>query len=148
MHKTCPFCKIQKLVSDFGSNVARKDGLQSYCKTCRSSQLKNWYSNNKNLQISRSKKSTAKMEKRNKDYILNYLLNNPCVDCGEKDILVLEFDHVKGKKSFNLSASYRIYSIDNIKQEIEKCQIRCANCHRRVTAIRRNDWKLKHHNAG
>lgn len=67
-----------------------------------------------------------------------YLGDHPCVDCGEEDPIVLEFDHVAGTKEFPVSEGVsRMYSIKKIKAEIDKCEVRCANCHRRVTHNRR-----------
>lgn len=57
-----------------------------------------------------------------------------CVDCGESDPVVLDFDHVKGEKRraiADMVSNY--YSIKTIKDEIRKCEIRCANCHRKKT---------------
>jgi len=57
---------------------------------------------------------------RNRELIESLLAKERCVDCGESDRVVLEFDHVRGKK---------------IEQEMAKCEVRCANCHRRKTAV-------------
>lgn len=68
--------------------------------------------------------------------VKNFLLENPCVDCGEQDIRVLQFDHIKGKKIYMISYMiHNQYSIKTIFEEISKCQVRCANCHIRKTAI-------------
>jgi 5-methylcytosine-specific restriction endonuclease McrA len=75
---------------------------------------------------------------RNRDFLISFLKKNQCIDCGEKDIEVLDFDHVKEKKYSVASMSYN--SIKTIKKEIEKCVIRCSNCHRRKTA-KENKWK-------
>lgn len=57
---------------------------------------------------------------------------HPCVDCGEKDIDVLEFDHVRGKKKASVAKiPWSNYSIDFLLREIEKCDMRCANCHQK-----------------
>lgn len=78
---------------------------------------------------------------RNREYIDLFLSNHPCVDCGESDIVVLEFDHVKGAKIMAVvNAINRAWSISKLKKEIDKCEVRCANCHRRITNNRR---KLK-----
>ena len=73
--------------------------------------------------------------RRNKERLLEYLLVHPCVDCGEPDPIVLEFDHVTGEKRFQIgdavSGSTRSWSL--IFSEIEKCEVRCANCHKRKT---------------
>lgn len=58
-----------------------------------------------------------------------------CVDCGEKDFRVLDFDHVRGK-SFTIGSSPR-KAIAVLYAEIDRCEVRCANCHRRMTYERR-----------
>lgn len=63
-----------------------------------------------------------------------YLLAHPCVDCGETDPIVLDADHVRGKKHFNISAMLQGYAWSAVLEELEKCEMRCANCHRRKTA--------------
>ena len=80
-------------------------------------------------------------------YLVEYLSIHPCVDCGEDDILVLSFDHVRGKKKFNISESIsgkRPRSLSKIKQEVKKCDIRCHNCHGRKTAVEKGFWKLQY----
>ena len=58
-------------------------------------------------------------------------MTHPCVDCGEDNILILEFDHVRGKKTFGVCVmGNRIFTIETIQKEIDKCEVRCANCHR------------------
>jgi len=73
---------------------------------------------------------------RNKTYVLGYLTQHPCVDCGEKDPIVLEFDHRDPKeKCDNIAHLISTRStIKIIEKEITKCDVRCANCHRRKTA--------------
>lgn len=52
-----------------------------------------------------------------------------CVDCGNTDIRVLEFDHVRGVKVANVSRMVLDASLDKIMAEIAKCEVRCRNCH-------------------
>lgn len=108
----------------------------SWCKPC----VKTYDAERYQLPKERSRLLLKQREirKRNTDYIKNYLKNNPCVDCGESDIIVLEFDHIRGDKKFCISrAKTEGYSIKTIQTEIDKCQVRCANCHRRITHKRR-----------
>jgi hypothetical protein len=77
----------------------------------------------------------AAYRKRNRALMLAHLLANSCVDCGESDVCVLEFDHVRGRKRRTVSELVR----DGVAPavllaEIGKCEVRCANCHRRKTA--------------
>lgn len=69
------------------------------------------------------------------------LLAHPCVDCGETDPVVLEFDH-RSDKSDNIGSMLRHgTSTETMEREIAKCDVRCANCHRRKTAKQFGWWK-------
>ena len=78
-------------------------------------------------------KTKGRMAKRRKeafDFVSSYKEDSGCVDCGEKyPYFVLHFDHL-GDKEFNISR-YREnrLSIEDIKKEIDKCEVVCANCH-------------------
>jgi hypothetical protein len=63
----------------------------------------------------------------------------PCVDCGVKyPYYVMQFDHVRGKKLFNIGDHTRInVSRKTLEAEIAKCSVRCSNCHAEVTHKRR-----------
>jgi len=68
-------------------------------------------------------------------YLVDYFRAHPCVDCGERDPLVLEFDHT-GEKSFTIGHGLPDRNWQTILDEIAKCDVVCANCHRRRTARR------------
>lgn len=77
--------------------------------------------------------------------LVEYLLEHPCVHCGEADILVLDFDHVRGAKHLNVTTMiHRLCSWETILKEIAKCNVSCSNCHRRQTAIRGKYMRLDH----
>jgi 5-methylcytosine-specific restriction endonuclease McrA len=69
--------------------------------------------------------------------LLDFLTTKSCTDCGEKDPIVLEFDHTgkiqKVKDVSRMLSGH--YSWESVLKEIDKCEIRCANCHRRKTYI-------------
>ena len=74
--------------------------------------------------------------------ILTYLSDHSCIDCGEDDPIVLEFDHVRGTKIKAVSALVNdCRDWKDISIEIEKCDVRCANCHKRKTAKELGFWK-------
>ena len=65
--------------------------------------------------------------------LFEFLSKNKCKDCGERDPIVLDFDHINPDKKFK-SISQMLsghYSWESVVAEIGKCEIRCANCHRR-----------------
>ena len=60
-----------------------------------------------------------------------------CVDCGNHDIRVLEFDHVRGTKLDGIGSMIRRgRSMAAVEAEIEKCEVRCKNCHAIATMTR------------
>lgn len=77
---------------------------------------------------------------RNRDYVRAYLEAHPCVDCSEADLVVLEFDH-RGDKVADVGRMIREgWALWRLVKEIAKCDVRCANCHRRKTAERHGGW--------
>lgn len=121
-------------------------GKRYKCRTCNKEYQEKWYENNKKKQSQNVSINRNKNKKLNRDYIFEFLKNNPCKMCGESDILVLEFDHLHNKK-YNVSEMLaRGCSLGTVKKEIEKCQVLCANCHRRKTAIEQNTYRFTKQN--
>ena len=88
-----------------------------------------------------TRKSIMDREEKRK-YIYNYLLKLGCVDCNESDPIVLEFDHINpNNKKYNISNMMN-KSIKDIDLEIAKCEVVCANCHRRRTAKQQGWYKF------
>ena len=74
-------------------------------------------------------------EKRRK-YIQDEKMRRGCVDCGyNKHPVALEFDHISGVKKFQISKMKR--SLRSLQEEMNKCVVRCSNCHRIMTFERR-----------
>jgi len=77
----------------------------------------------------------ARAKARGRAWVVAYLLEHPCVDCGEIDLKVLEFDHRDpASKAHNISRMVSNgLSLASIEREVAKCDVRCCNCHRRRT---------------
>lgn len=58
---------------------------------------------------------------------------NPCVDCGETNIKILEFDHIDPKTRTAWISHLMQASDERLLSEIAKCAVRCGPCHRRRT---------------
>ncbi len=92
------------------------------------------------LEDKTKKRQAAKaFNERNRKFIYEYLQTHPCVDCGESDPIVLQLDH-QGDKTANVSDLVKV-GLTRIKQEIEKCEVRCSNCHAMKTAKERGYYK-------
>lgn len=76
-------------------------------------------------------------QRRNVEFVYEYLSHSACADCGLKDALVLEFDHVGDKRDAVTALAWDGYSLTSIIREIARCEVRCCNCHRRRTLERR-----------
>lgn len=96
------------------------------------------------LHLARVKRNRARYAAVVRDWLDEYLSTHPCVDCGNDEVEVLEFDHVRGEKLFNVSEYYRkALKLARVMAEVGKCEVRWANCHRKVTRKRlreRSDW--------
>jgi len=142
--KKCTKCSEIKSIEEFSWKNKPKNKRQSQCKSCQKISHKASYEKNKEHYI---KKSSASNKKRREDmhnYLRDYTKDG-CVDCGEKDYVCLDFDHIleRGEKSFEISYGLQAYSLSKIKEELKKCDVVCSNCHRKRTANRGNWYKTK-----
>jgi hypothetical protein len=135
--KVCCKCKENKEEILFSAKAKNKDGLQSECKACHSIYVRNHYLANVDYYVMKARVGKVKQFKLLKEKLSEYLWMHPCVDCGEPDPVVLEFDHVRGIKTGNVSVMVYSHGLPwcRILTEIEKCDVRCANCHRRKTSV-------------
>ena len=134
--KTCFKCKRDLPVADFGKNARKSDGYEYMCIICKRAYNKANYEANREIAIVRSSIRNKKAKIAMYQRVWDYLLANPCVQCGEADPTVLEFDHIDQlTKEYSISAMLtRKMGWDRIEKEINKCRVLCANCHRRHTA--------------
>lgn len=142
MNKICTNCHQEKSIDEFAWKDRSVGKKSSHCKVCQKQKSACWYNNNK-LRHQKCIKANNKLYlKRNKDFVWEYLLCHPCIICGESDPIVLEFDHRDPKEKHKSVCELMLSkgSLDKLKKEVEKCDVRCANCHRRKTAKQLNWW--------
>lgn len=138
VEKVCCSCSVLKSAFAFGRYAKSQDGLQPKCRKCKGLYDKANYAANVDTYIDRGKAWRQARAKENHDLVEQYYSTHPCVDCGESDVDMLQFDHVQGDKIDNISSMVTSgRSWDLIEAEIEKCEVRCANHHQKITKIRR-----------
>ena len=141
--KKCGMCQSLKEHPEFGVNRAKKDGLKTQCRECKREMQSRWYARNKGphtIKVNLRRKERALATRK---LIYAYLLEHPCVDCGDPDPLMLEFDHVRGEKQNEISQMVSDgLAWQRILSEIAKCEVRCVRCHRRRTTRQFNFSKL------
>ena len=137
--KVCCTCHERKPLSEFNKRRASPDGLQARCRECS----RVWYELNRKQHIINARRRTDGVREANRQRLVAYFREHPCVDCGETDIRVLEFDHrphcVKVENIARLLADGCAWA--TIAAEIKKCDVRCANCHRIKTIERSKTWR-------
>lgn len=134
--KKCYRCGDVKPVEAFAWRRKGEGERDSFCRPCRSAYGREHYGANRQRYIDQAGISKRKLALARTTYLLKFFKTNPCVDCGETDPVVLEFDHLRDK-SFAIGPSRSRRSWQSILDEVEKCEVVCANCHRRRTARRR-----------
>lgn len=105
------------------------------CKADQAAAAARHYQANKADYLKRAKAANSALKVLIRSTISLYLESHPCIACGESDPIVLEFDHrVHADKKFSIGdAAKKTISIKRLMSEIAKCDVLCANCHRRKT---------------
>src|ERR1700745_2962041 len=133
--KRCTVCKKRRRLSSFNFKSTAKDRRQPNCRKCSKELMKKYYRRNKKKHCAAvHRRSRTLRKENNRERLLAYLQTHPCVDCNEADPVVLEFDHVRGRKRMAVvQMGAWPYPWEGVEKEIKKCDVRCANCHRRRT---------------
>jgi len=132
--RICTRCGKEKDIEEFPLRNQFTQKRQSYCKDCRSDFGKDWYEKNKDYQKENASRHRTEYQQRGREYVWDYLSTHPCIKCGESDPHALEFHHTRGNKTIEVSKLIgRGSSLETLKAEIEKCDVLCANCHRKLT---------------
>ena len=119
-------------MDEFAWRRRRRAQRDTFCRSCRSAYGKEHYAANKQRYIDQAQAIKRRLALERTQYLLDYFSLYPCVDCGERDPVVLEFDHLRDKR-FTIGSALRSRSWQSILAEIQKCDVVCANCHRRRT---------------
>ena len=139
--KTCSKCLENKPITEFTVRPDRPGKVYSHCKACQRSYQRQNYRRNKE---GYAKRRDANRERSHR-IVADYLSSHPCVSCGEGDLRCLDFDHIKGEKVRSISrAIHCCWSKDRLFEEINKCVVRCSNCHRKRTSAKGNWYRHRY----
>lgn len=165
----CFDCSQVKPHTDFTKRCYERDRR---CHECHQQYMEQWRLRNEAQRLARSRSEKSKTgskkkvaltpetkeqrDRRRKKYgdqlstkehnyrmLGEYFWDKKCVDCGCDNPVVFEFDHVRGRKDFNISQAIAVMSWKEILKEIRKCDIRCCNCHAIQTALRAGWYRTK-----
>jgi hypothetical protein len=109
-NRTCVRCGYRKPASDCAWQRKAHGQRDNYCRPCRADYKNEHYAANRELYIANAHPPPqAGLAAERAACLVEFFCERPCIDCGETDPLVLEFDHL-GHKSFNIAKGLRTYS--------------------------------------
>ena len=138
--KKCDHCKQYKEDEEFNWRWKNLGIRHKTCRECMKEFNKRYFkgdAHERHLQQVKERKAAAREVSR--EYVWDYLTKHPCEKCGESDPMVLEFHHNSDKERIVGYMAQNGYPIATIQAEIEKCDVLCANCHRRLT-MKERGW--------
>jgi hypothetical protein len=134
--RKCRRCGEAKPAREFAWRRKARGQRDGFCRPCRSAYGREHYEANKQRYIEQAAVVKRRLALERTRLLLEFFETHPCVDCGETNPVVLEFDHLRDK-SFSIGGELTTRTWQAILDEIEKCEVVCANCHRIRTANRR-----------
>lgn len=137
--KKCRKCGIEKTLDDFNWRSRANGTRQSYCRECQNEINRKDYRDNSKKRKAKVGEYRKAYRNKNKLYVCRLLEKSSCVDCGEDRVPCLQFDHIDPEKKTGNVSRMVSGSREKLKKEIEKCEIRCANCHA-VRTSEQFDW--------
>lgn len=111
------------------------------CRPSNRSYQTEWRLRNPEVHNLRIRANAERARLINRQKLWDYLLTHPCVDCGIGDPRVLQADHIADNKRATITKLLTNASWATVLMELEKCEIRCANCYQIKTAERSRSWR-------
>ena len=144
MQKRCDHCKELKDIEEFNWRYKSLGIRHNTCRECMKWFNRRYFkgsAHEEHLKNVRERKQVALEVAR--QYVQDYLSTHPCVQCGESDPRVLEFHHRNANEK-DMDVAYAVgggWSVARIQQEIDKCDVLCSNCHRKLTTDERGWYR-------
>ncbi len=141
-NKRCAYCGYTFAICYFGLKYPGRTLRNSYCYVCQAEYSREHYRKNAARYKARVAVNNRLTTRNNRARLHEYLRTNRCVDCGTDDFAALEFDH-RDPSNKRADIAYLVrqaVSWSSIQKEIDKCELVCANCHRKRTA-RQFRWR-------
>ena len=116
--RLCIKCHVMKPITDFVFINRALGKRQSWCRPCDAAYKREWYAKNREKHIGNVRMGRLRITAANQAKMWSYLAAHACVDCGEADPIVLEFDHLRDKAQ-NVSAMARGWTWARVEQDRE-----------------------------
>lgn len=142
--KWCPGCCRLLDLHSFSFKIAWRGIRQSLCRECSRAASQMHYQAAAAVYKARAAINRIRYRARNRENLRALLKAAKCADCGISEFAVLEFDHRDPTTKFHEVSDLArgVGSWKTVLAEIVKCDVVCANCHRRRTAARAGWRKL------
>jgi hypothetical protein len=128
----CGRCGDSQPVEEFAWRRRARGQRDNYRVRCRAESKQERYAANHSRYTAQAQARKQVVAAERAARLIEFFHPHVCVDCGEDDPLVLEFDH----RSEKLLRASETAAGRPVLDEIAKCDVVCANCHRRRTARR------------
>ena len=126
----CGGCGTDRALTEFSWKDRLRGLRASRCKYCQRAYARQWYASNRErhrmaAQVARRARHKANVR------LVELAKYRPCADCGRAFAPEqMDFDHVRGEKVAEVSSLLWNATPTRVAEEIAKCDVVCANCHR------------------
>lgn len=134
----CSACHHWRPLTAFHVKNRATGRRQDKCTTCKAAYNRAWYERNRARHLAAVHLIRAASYARN-SAMVSAAKDRPCADCGRRfPPCAMDFDHVRGQKSANIGELKSGVARQRLLDEMAKCEVVCANCHRIRTFMGRD----------
>lgn len=130
--KICTRCGLEKPLTEFNFKNKSLSKRQAMCKECQRARERELYGTSYSYKNRDKYKNNRKKYREKLRQLILEAKSCGCIICGEKEPCCLDFHHLRDKE-FVIAAGTEV-SISRLLEELDKCVVLCANCHRKLHA--------------